>query len=325
MILLTGGTGFLGGFLVKSLLEGGHKVRILARNPAKVDFSKYPEIEVVEGDVLDVLSISRAMEGVDSVVHAAAMVSFWKKRHPIMLQSNIEGAANMVNMALEHGVSRLVHVSSISALGRSAQGGVINEKNPWKTSPYNTVYAKSKYAAELEVLRGMEEGLNVTILSPAFIIGPGDWTSGTPHLFQMIYDGFRFYNRGRTGVVAATDVAKVVNQILPRTDLNGEKFILSAENLYFKDMFGQMAKAMGKKPPFIVAPQSLMRIMGKIYEMVADITEKEPLITPETALISGIDFQYDGRKITKSIDFEYREVTQLLEETAKTFLAELKT
>jgi nucleoside-diphosphate-sugar epimerase len=199
MILITGGTGFLGSYIIKELVEKGHTVRAIRRS-AKLPFwiSKdiLDKVEWVDGDILDVVALQDAMEGVSAVIHSAAAVSFNKKDRKQMYQVNVEGTANVVNIALEMNVPRLVHISSVAALGRTVNGLHVNEEKKWEESKTNTHYAISKFKAELHVWRGMSEGLDTVILNPSTILGYGDWKSGSCAIFKQVHDGFKWYTSG---------------------------------------------------------------------------------------------------------------------------------
>ncbi|MEO7394836.1 MAG: SDR family NAD(P)-dependent oxidoreductase, partial [Chitinophagaceae bacterium] len=200
-ILVTGGTGFLGSYIIKLLVEKGYAVRAIRRSnklPSWIpdgifDNTTTGSVEWVEADILDVVALKDAMEGVDTIIHSAAVVSFIKKDRKNMYQVNVDGTANIVNIALEKNIKRLVYISSVASLGRTAAGGHVNEEKKWEESKLNTHYAKSKYKAEVEVWRGVSEGLNAIILNPSTILGYGDWHSSSCAIFKNIHDGFKWY------------------------------------------------------------------------------------------------------------------------------------
>ncbi|MEM7041125.1 MAG: NAD-dependent epimerase/dehydratase family protein, partial [Bacteroidota bacterium] len=233
MILLTGGTGFLGRFIVDELLTHGHQVRLLARSPEKVQARE--GVEIVEGDLRDQLALERAMDGVTHVIHAAAMVSFWSRKRDEMFEINAKGTALLVDLALEANVEKFVQISSVSALGRRKNSGPIDESAKWIKSKLNTNYGRSKYLAELEVLRGVQEGLNAVMCNPGIIIGPGDWDQGPPKMFKMIHKGLRYYNPGITGFVPAVDVARATRLLMGSEFVNGERFVLVSDSIPYKD------------------------------------------------------------------------------------------
>ena len=256
VILVTGATGFLGRHLVEALQQAGFGVRVLVRNAAGRNLPFGPEVGVAEGDVLDILSLAVAMDGVDAVVHAAAMVSFWRKEAAQVQKVNVEGTANVVNACLEADV-RLVQVSSIAALGSVPEGKFITEETPWQAGETRSVYASSKWEAEREVFRGMAEGLTAHFVNPSIIMGlTHDYGSGTGKMFEVVDRGLAVYNPGASGFVGVKDVARAIVAVLEADDLpNGEHFLLSAENLSFQTLFTMIAEGLGKRPPRFRLPK----------------------------------------------------------------------
>ncbi|HEX2898133.1 MAG TPA: NAD-dependent epimerase/dehydratase family protein [Bacteroidia bacterium] len=320
MILLTGGTGFLGQFIIRELLARGEKVRLLVRNPSKVQAQ--PGVELVEGDVLDTASLEVAFEGVDSVIHGAAVVSFWPRRRQEMTRINVEGTANMVDFALEAKVKKFVHISSIAALGRISGAPKIDETSKWVKSPLNSAYGRSKYLAELEVYRGVEEGLQAVICNPGVIVGPGHWDQGSPKLFGSVAKGLKFYNPGQTGFVSVQDVARATVALLFSDLVDGERFVLVSENMLYKDLFGLVAKSLGVKGPSIVPPAIVSAMAGRLSEWVGNLRNREPIITKETTRSSRHIFNYDGSKITRTIGFQYGSLADCIAETGAQYRKE---
>lgn len=318
MILLTGGTGFLGKYILDELLAHGKSVKILVRNPDKV--KPRAGVSLAEGDVLDVLSIERAMEGVTQVIHAAAVVSFWKRRYDEMQAINVQGTANMVDAALEAKVDKFLQVSSVAALGRTGfKTPVIDENSRWIKTPFNTRYGRSKYLAELQVHRGVEEGLRAVICNPGLILGPGDWSLGTPQLFDKVAKGLKFYNAGTAGLVSAVDVARAIHILLDGPFVNAERFILVSESVAYKEFMQLIAKSVDVKGPTMVPPGWLVRLIAMLNGIKASITGKEPLITAESLKISRGHCVYDASKITRDLPFEYGEIRAVIAETGKVY------
>src|SRR6185295_19859408 len=154
MVLVTGGTGFLGSYIIKELVERNYPVRALRRSSSRTPFyipsTIFEKVEWVEGDILDPIALDEAMADVDAVIHSAAIISFHRADKKKMYHVNIQGTANVVNTAIEKNISRLVHISSVAALGRSKTGGHINEEKKWQETNINTHYAISKHKAEME-------------------------------------------------------------------------------------------------------------------------------------------------------------------------------
>jgi len=320
MILLTGATGFLGRHMVDELLSQGYEVRLLVREAGHRTLPWEAIADIVEGDILDIESLYHAMEGVEYVVHAAACVSFWKKRHPQMMQVNVTGTANVVNACLGVGVKKLIHVSSTSALGKKSEKDLITEETAWTVSKKNSQYAVSKYKAELEVYRGIAEGLHAVIINPGVVIGPtNDWNRNTGKIFTLIHRGLRFYNRGASGFVGVKDVARAVALLLTEDVPNGSKYLLISENLTQKAILEQIAHALGQKPPAFALPHALSMRVAYVSQLLSTITGREPIITPESIRSSLQRASYDGSKIT-SLGLAYAPMKKVIEETAQAFL-----
>lgn len=320
MILLTGGTGFLGSYILRDLLHKGEQVRILARNPEKVQ--PQAGLEVFEGDILDTVSLERAFDGVNRVIHAAAVVSFWPRRHAEMHEINVQGTANMVDFSLEANVDKFVHVSSVAAMGRVLNGPMITEEAKWVRSKYNSAYADTKHEAELEVFRGVQEGLKAVIANPGLILGAGNWDHGSPKLFKTVAKGLKFYNPGVNGIVSADDVSRGVIALMESEKVNGERYLLVSDNLPIKEVLAMIAKSLGKKAPSIAPPKLVSISVGKMNEILGNLRNKEPLITAETMRNSYEKFEYDGSKITRELGFEYSSLGKFIEAVGQQYLKE---
>lgn len=322
--LLTGATGFLGQFILQSLLESGREVRALVRHPEKRDLPWRKLVEVVPGDITDLLALEKAIEGVQEVVHCAAMVSFQKKDHALMRRINVQGTAHVVDLALHYEVERLVHVSSIASIGESATGFVVDEQSPWNPKQAKSMYAKTKYQAELEVFRGIAEGLSAVMVNPGLILGPAQhWHAGTPQLFKRIYEGLRFLTRGSNALVGARDVAEACVRLLDHRNPVGERYILAADNWDYARLFGSIAKHLGKPAPNLFIPRSLALIGGWAVERIATLTGKPTSLTLESMRSSGSRWEYDGTKITE-LGFTYTPIEQVLQTTAEAYLTHLQ-
>ena len=303
MILVTGGTGFLGSYIIKELIEKGYKVRALRRSQ-KLPFWISPDIlqkvEWIEGDVLDIVALEEAMEGIDTVIHSAAIVSFVKKDRKQMYQVNVEGTANVVNAALEKKVRRLVHISSVAALGRTAHGGHVDEEKKWDESKVNTDYAKSKYKAELHVWRGMAEGLEAVILNPSTILGYGDWNSSSCAIFKNIYQGFKWYTDGVNGFADVEDVAKATVLIM-ESNINDQRYIVNGDTWPFKKLQDTIAANFGKNGPSRKATPFLMSIAWRMEKIRSVFTGKRPLLTKESARVAKSKTWFENDKLLRAL------------------------
>lgn len=326
LVLVTGGTGFLGSYLIRLLLQKGYAVRALRRGTSHMDLVKdiMHSVEWVEGDVTDLVSLEDAFQGVPYVFHCAAMVSFHPRDVLRMTQINVEGTANIVNLSLEFGVKKLIHVSSIAALGRTKERPRLDESSKWLQSKGNSQYATSKYLGEQEVWRGQIEGLSTAIVNPSVILGSGFWDSGSARFFKQIDEGLKFAPVGSSGFVDVRDVARFMVLLL-ESDISGQRYILNAENILFRDFFGQIAKVLKKKPPFITVTPLLAEVAWRVEWLKEKILRAEPMVTKESARSSVSRYEYANDKSRTVFGFEYLPLEQTIRETGEQFLEAKKT
>jgi dihydroflavonol-4-reductase len=336
MILVTGGTGLVGSHLLYDLIRKGASVRALKRPGSSLaavlrTFSYYcsnPEdlcarIDWVEGDICDIASVEDALEGVDLVYHVAAVVSFNPRDREQMLRVNVEGTANMVNACLLKNVKKLCHVSSIATLGRNSTRDRVSEETHWKTSPENSWYAISKYGAEREVWRAAEEGLNVVVVNPSLIIGPGDWTKGSIAVFRMASRGLKFYTSGKTGYVDVRDVSRAMIALM-ESEIQGERFILNGANLPFRTFFDMMHQEFGKPNASIRVSPFLAALGWRTEKIRAMLKGSEPVITQETAKAANYSYEFAADKIKAAIKFEFIPIEQSVKEICGFFKKEME-
>jgi len=302
-ILVTGGTGFLGTYIIKELIEKKYSVRAIRRSnrlPNHISKNILDKVQWINGDVLDVVSLDEAMDDVDTVIHSAAIVSFEKKDRKEMYQVNVEGTANVVNMALEKKINRFIHISSVAALGRKANGAHVNEEKKWEENKINTHYAKSKHRAELEVWRGISEGLNGLIVNPSTILGYGDWTSSSCAIFKNVYEEFSWYSSGINGFVDVEDVARAV-LLLMESAITEERFIISGDTWPIKKLQDNIADAFGKKHPSKQTTIFLMAIAWRLERLKSFFSGKKPLLTKESARVAKSQTYFENNKILNTL------------------------
>jgi len=331
-ILVTGGTGMLGAHLLYDLVSKDEKVRAIKRTSSDLKivrkiFSFYSDnsdqlfqkIEWIDADLLDVFSLEDALEGIKQVYHCAAMVSFNKKDQQRMLENNVTGTANLVNACLKERIYKLVHVSSIAALGRAEKGETTTEKTLWKDSDKDSPYSISKYQSELEVWRGIAEGLNAVIINPSVIIGPGDWSKGSPSFFPLIAKGMKFYSQATNGYVGVKDVSKIMIKLM-ESDIAGERFIVNAEDLTYLEFFNMIAKSTQASYPSIKAKSWMLNIAWSITKIWALLSGKTPQFTRSTAHSFMHSYSYSSQKLEEAIGFEFTAMQKVIGETGALYL-----
>lgn len=323
IILVTGASGFVGSHLTRYLSGKGERVKALYNSrPPTDEMRRLSHVTWHRCDLLDIYDVEEVMQDVTEVYHCAAIVSFRGSDKERLKHFNIEATANIVNEALERGVRKVVYVSSIASLGRSKEGAEITEEEQWEESRYNSVYAESKHQAELEIWRGQGEGLNAAIINPGIIIGEGDWDNGSAALVKIVHSEFAYYTQGINAWVDVQDVARAMYMLM-KSEISGERFILSAGNFSYKEMFTMMAEAMGKKPPHKPAGKLMSAIVWRLSALKSWLTGKPATITKETAMVAQRKALYNNTKLTGSLpQFSYTPVRQSVERIAKAYLNE---
>ncbi|MDB5258143.1 MAG: NAD-dependent epimerase/dehydratase family protein [Chitinophagaceae bacterium] len=319
MILITGCNGSLGSQLATSLIGEGHAVKGYIRPGA--DLSLIPQeikekIEWCSGSLFDSYALGNALEGIDRVIHTAAVVSFAPSRRKEMFRTNVEGTATLINEALVSGVKQFIHISSIAALGRPVHKPLIDETDLWVESDNNTNYAKSKYLAELEVYRGFEEGLNGFVLNPSVILSPGDMEKSSTRLFGYVLKGGEYYTEGQLNYVDVRDVCMITRRLMQQP-ITGERFVLNGGRISYKYFFEQVAAAFGKKPPEKLASTWMKELIWRIEYLRSLVSGSEPLITKETARLSGNSHEYDNNKIKALLSYEFHTIDDSIQWVCK--------
>ena len=334
MIFVTGGTGLVGSHILLRLAKEGISFKALKRETSSLQicenvFSHYAakdlfaKINWETGDVNDIPSLENAMEDCSRVLHCAGIVSFHPAEAELMRKVNIEGTANVMNVALSKGIKKLGYVSSIAALGRNSTVGIVDEECYFKATKLDSNYALSKYYAEQEVWRASQEGLDVVIVNPSVILGPGDWNKGSSQIFQKIHSGLKLYTTGSTGYVDVIDVANSLVDLL-LSSIKNERFIVNGANLKYRDCFDRIAIALGKPKASIKVTPFLKEVAWRLEAIRSFITSKTPLLTKETANSAMTDGAYSTEKIKKEIDFQFTEIETTIQKYANWFLADLK-
>ena len=333
MILLTGGTGLLGSHLLYALLKNNKQVTAIRRSVQHMPevrqvFLHYTDnpdellgkVNWITADMLNYQDVMEAMEGIDEVYHCAAIVCFDMAKRREMIKSNTEGTANLVNAALEKGVRKFLHVSSTSAVGRPAGDELADETMIWSESRANTGYSVSKFRSEMEVWRGIQEGLNAVIVNPSIILGPGFWNSGSSSIFSKIDQGMRFYSYGMTGYVGVWDVVRAMTMLMD-SEISGERFLVTSENLTYKDVFGMVADRLGKNRPDIEGTRFITELAWRLDWIKSKLLQLgKHTFTKERVRTARNVVRFDNSKISEALNFEFEPIDKVIEKVTGAYL-----
>ncbi len=316
MVVITGATGLLGSVLVDHFLSKNIPVTGLYRSALP---ESKPALTWLHADVTDVHALTKSFEGVSCVVHAAALVSFVQRDKRKMFQVNVEGTANVVNACLRARVKRLVHVSSVAALGKPANEKLIDESANWPGHDRPSNYGRTKYLAELEVFRGEAEGLSVAVVNPSIILAAGNAHRSSGKIFNYIFDERSFYTDGQLNYVDARDVAEMVIRLCENQSFNG-RFIANAGTIPWKLFFESIAARFDKKAPSIKISPALACLAASLEWLRSSLTGQEPLITQETAKVSRQNIKYSNKKAIGELAMSFRALNNTLNWCCEAFL-----
>lgn len=330
MILVTGGTGLLGSHLLFQLTNGSNSIKAIFRNEKKIELvlrlflyydpingqTRFDSIQWVNCDVLDSVTLHETIEGCEYVYHCAAIVSFDKDDFYKMMKINREGTSNVVNSCLELGIKKLCYVSSTAAIGNCENDPIVTEETKWKQSPTTSGYSISKYSAEKEVWRGVEEGLDVVIVNPCVIIGAGDWQESSLTMFATVEKGLRFYTSGANAFIDARDVTSIMLKLM-NSDFKNERYLCIGENSTFKNLFDTIARNLNKKEATILVNPLLIGLTWRVMWVISKLTGKKSPITKETARSAFGTTIYDASKIKKALSFEFITIDEMVANAVK--------
>jgi dihydroflavonol-4-reductase len=321
--LVTGATGILGSTVVLKLLQ--HNIPVVAckqktSNIKKVEklFSYYTtdyknlfsKIKWVEVDVCDVFSIEEALEGITAVYHCAGFVSFNSKDREQLYTINEKGTSNLVNACHYKNINALCHVSSIATINNLDYKHTLSETVFWKTSGKESDYAISKYNAEREVWRGIEEGLNAVIVNPGVILSPGFWNQSSSMLFPKCYKGNNYYTKGITGYVSASDVAEVMIQVVNKR-LFANRYIVIENNYSFQTILNLIQTEFNKPVPTINANKFLLNCAKIIDSILSKLNNQSPTITKHLIEAAFNKQTLSNSKLVNTLNYKFTPITQV--------------
>ena len=325
MILVTGSTGIVGTRLLFDLIKSGKSVRALKRETSDTEFVKrvfqfydpnhgesyFHKIEWCDGDITDIESLEIAFKNITYCYHAAALVSYDPHDREKLLEANAEGTENVVNLAIEAGVLKICHVSSVAALGRAKEGSLTDEKDYWNREDNNSVYGLSKFMAEREVWRGTAEGLLAVIVNPSIILGPAKAHQSSGMLMSLLRKGVAFYPEGAAGYVDVRDVSKACIGLMD-SEIQNKRYLLNAENLDYKSLLNTAAGIFGNAKPKIKLSTWMLSLAWMGAKGWAAITGSKPKVTRETARSAASENTFSNSKIVEALKINFATVEESL-------------
>lgn len=335
MILVTGSTGVVGAHLLYHLTKENDAVKALYRNKKKIEtvkhvFSYYEndveklfsKIKWVKGDITDIPSLENAFKDITYVYHCAALVSFDPNNYRKLRNVNIKGTANIVNLCISNSIKKLCYVSSIAAIGETPDAGkkLIDEFSEWNPEADHSVYAITKYGAEMEVWRGTQEGIDTIIVNPGIIIGPGYWGTSSGSLIKRIYKGQKYFTSGVSGYVDVNDVVLPMIKLMNST-IKNERYILVSENISFKDFAIHASEKLQVSPPTKEASFLMLQIIWRLDWLNYFFKRKYRKLTKQMVTSITSNSYYSNKKVLDDLpEFKFMKVKDSIALTASYFL-----
>lgn len=326
-IVVSGATGFLGSYIIRQLIRKD-KYEILGLHRPSSDLflvrDIYNEISWKQGDIRDIDFLDDVCADEDYFIHTAGLISMDEKDKILMNEINVKGTANVVNACLKNEIKKLIHISSVAALGRPENASHISESTKWQASKNNTQYAISKYEADIEIFRGNAEGLNTFIIYPSTILGSGDWQKGSTSLFRRVHDGLKYYTKGINGFVDVRDVALIIEKMInKKTHLKG--IIASSENLSYQYVFNEMAKQFKVKKPSQLLTKNRARIALFLAGLISRITNRKSIISKDSIVVALSAYFYNNERSKELLGIDYIPIDQSIKETCRALNVKYKT
>ena len=335
MILVTGGTGFVGTYLLYELLKGNSSIKSTYRKEKNKELTEeffklkdlnhpklFNKIIWVKMDLTEMSSLDELYSGINIIYHCAAFVSLAKRHKNLLMETNVEGTSNIINYAIKHKIKKILFISSIASIGAKDYDSIINEDHSWNHKINHTDYALSKYKSELEVWRGSQEGVPAVIVNPGFIIGSHFWNRSSSSIFKRIYNGLKFYPTGKISLVSVEDVV-IASIKLMNSKIQNERFILVSENMNYKEFLDLISKNLGKSLTKYPLKKPLLYIIYFFDIILSFLRIKKRFMSKALISTFNNNQEFNGNKIKKFISFRYEKIDKKVKEICKDFIDKL--
>jgi dihydroflavonol-4-reductase len=321
--LITGATGFVGSAVARTMARRGHALRLLVRPSSDRRNVDGIDAEIVTGDLTDPASLARAAAGCRYVIHVAADYRLWVPVPEDMMRANVDGAVAMIRAAADAGAERIVHCSSVAALGQIGDGTPADEATPTNEADFVGVYKRSKYRAERAVLAlAAQESLPVVVVNPAAPVGPRD-IKPTP-TGKMVLDTAKgrvpAYIDTGLNIVHVDDVAEGHALALERGRI-GERYVLGGENFLLRDILALIAEVAGRSPPRIRLPEALVWPVAWAMEKTAPVTGIAPMMTRDHLKMARKKMFYSSAKAEAELGYRARPAREAVVDAVAWFRA----
>lgn len=324
MILVTGGTGLVGSHLLLELTKESQAIRAIYRSKDRISGveklftfakaeSRFSKINWIRADITDLTELSAAFQGIQTVYHCAALISFDPYLFDQLIKINVEGTANVVNLCLAQEVTKLCYLSTIASLGK-LPNTPINEENHWDPNEENSVYAISKYGAETEVWRASQEGLTVLVFNPGVILGEGSLEEGSGKLFKRVLKNNPYYPTGGTAFIDVKDLVLLMVDGMA-SSLKNKRFVTIAGNYSYKYILSEMAKSLAKKAPTKSISRNKLLFAAALDKLSGFFTRKRKLSIPLVDSASYVQ-TYDNQKLKDALSFKPTPIKNTIQRVA---------
>jgi dihydroflavonol-4-reductase len=314
-VLVTGATGFLGRHLTHDLVKKGYDVTVLARPTSHLAELKTLNIKVFHGDITNRLSLLQACEDKDYVYHLAGHIAYKSSERPLMEKINVEGTANVIDACITHNTKKLLHLSSVVAVGANFKPEPINEDFEFNLSQYNLGYFETKRRAEQMIVKAHHEnGLAAYMINPSTIYGAGDGTKGSRKTQIKVAQGrFRFYPPGGVNVVHVDDVIAAIHLALEKGQ-PARRYIIAGENLLLRDLFFMIADIAQVKRPQWPIPRFMLSFLGATGDLMRSMG-KETSLSSETAVTASLYHWFSNQRAKDELGFQPRPAYEAVQES----------
>ena len=316
-VLLTGATGFLGSEIARELSRQGHQVRVLARATSSLAGLEGVEHERVIGDLLDPASIDRALEGVEAVIHTAGATSVRQRDTRMLYRVNVEGTRNLLEAAEKRTGLRVVHTSTVGAVGATERPETLDETATWNLGGLGYDYLDSKRQGEELALARARQGMDLVVLNPGMIFGPGDvYMTSTKYVLEYLRGRNRFAPRGGLSFCDVRDVARAHVAALTRGRA-GERFILAGQNVTHREALATLHRLTGLYRP-IPMPGAILWLAGALSQAVAKLVPHglEDL-TLGVVRVARKFLYFDVSRARSELGYEVRPFEETLRDTLR--------